>query len=525
MLRLCKNPDVYRIGEPLSYRVAIETSQEYTKKSTVIDLNFEKKNSTKWKAEEAIRKSRHEPPDTVMQTFYAGTESAWRTVLGEKDIEAWEFLRSMIENRYFTRSWIIQEIVLGKNPIIQIGHKTFDAKTFLGAAMALKENPWLVKEVSPEVVFKEDAVYRLWKLSFIAAAHQAGGFRLPLSTLLYDLKGKQAHEDRDQIYSLIGIATYKTLDKPKDYWGRSARSRLVNPSRAMTYSNVVEKWYYAIFHGFKDSMPPPIIMDTQRATILVYRDAAGFILQDEQSLALLSQVNSASQKLQSEAEWPSWVPDWTMLGEPIPQDVPAFRMLVPEEHQGFTRDGNSLNVKGHHVDTIVRTFSLPKVTEENPAASSIFKLLNEHRGNEEIVWRLLIRDPEGKAIPKKVLAAATSTLIQHGKKASWLPIPLAKVKPAIERSPEYMKLIGKASSTWSEQGRSVCVTVGGKFLLGPAEAQPGDRVCVVGGASSPLILRENGDTYSLVGDSYVHGLVDEITADSMVWDMKKLVIV
>lgn len=220
-----------------------------------------------------------------------------------------------------------------------------------------------------------------------------------------------------------------------------------------------------------------------------------------------------------------------MLAEPIPQDTPALRTSVPEEYRGFNRDGNSLNVQGHYVDTIALNFSLPKVTEENPAAPTIYKLLanfEENEGLEEIVWRLLIQDPKGKYVPKKVLAAAISTLIQHEqhrKGTPWLPKILLKSPPLNEPTREHTNLIAKASATWGQHGRSVCVTYNGRILLGPAEAKPGDKISVVGGAISPLVLRESGGTYTLVGDLHVFGLVDELSEDSMVWDMKKLVIV
>lgn len=48
--------------------------------------------------------------------------------------------------------------------------------------------------------------------------------------------------------------------------------------------------------------------------------------------------------------------------------------------------------------------------------------------------------------------------------------------------------------------------------LGPPSMEPGDLVCVLYGASFPFVLRphENGAErkYSLVGESYCHGIMD-----------------
>jgi hypothetical protein len=62
------------------------------------------------------------------------------------------------------------------------------------------------------------------------------------------------------------------------------------------------------------------------------------------------------------------------------------------------------------------------------------------------------------------------------------------------------------------------------MLLGPAEAKVGDHVFVVGGVITPLILRQNRENYTLVGDSYVHGLSEGLTSAEMTWHIKKLLI-
>jgi hypothetical protein len=51
-------------------------------------------------------------------------------------------------------------------------------------------------------------------------------------------------------------------------------------------------------------------------------------------------------------------------------------------------------------------------------------------------------------------------------------------------------------------------TVHGYMGLGPGAMQPGDIVCVLFGAGVPYILRPQDNYYRLVGESYVHGLMD-----------------
>ncbi|OJI85742.1 hypothetical protein ASPTUDRAFT_118842 [Aspergillus tubingensis CBS 134.48] len=44
--------------------------------------------------------------------------------------------------------------------------------------------------------------------------------------------------------------------------------------------------------------------------------------------------------------------------------------------------------------------------------------------------------------------------------------------------------------------------------LVPAKAQEGDLICVLFGCSVPVILRKQGDNYTFIGESYVHGIMD-----------------
>ena len=59
------------------------------------------------------------------------------------------------------------------------------------------------------------------------------------------------------------------------------------------------------------------------------------------------------------------------------------------------------------------------------------------------------------------------------------------------------------------QGKRFCVTRDGYMCLIPARAAKGDEICVFLGGSVPFVIRErdNGN-YSLVGECYVHGLMD-----------------
>ncbi|PQE12869.1 Heterokaryon incompatibility 6 OR allele protein [Rutstroemia sp. NJR-2017a BBW] len=63
--------------------------------------------------------------------------------------------------------------------------------------------------------------------------------------------------------------------------------------------------------------------------------------------------------------------------------------------------------------------------------------------------------------------------------------------------------------------RDLITTERGYIGITADTAKPGDLVCIVRGAQVPLILRENDDgaTFKLVGDSYIHGIMDGEAVD------------
>ncbi|KAF7556965.1 hypothetical protein G7Z17_g1034 [Cylindrodendrum hubeiense] len=56
-------------------------------------------------------------------------------------------------------------------------------------------------------------------------------------------------------------------------------------------------------------------------------------------------------------------------------------------------------------------------------------------------------------------------------------------------------------------GRSALTTRNGWFGFGPINTAPGDVVCIIAGADVPFVLRPVGDSFKLVGECFIHGLM------------------
>ncbi|KAK7755418.1 hypothetical protein SLS62_002645 [Diatrype stigma] len=71
--------------------------------------------------------------------------------------------------------------------------------------------------------------------------------------------------------------------------------------------------------------------------------------------------------------------------------------------------------------------------------------------------------------------------------------------------------------------RRLMGTRGGRMGTAPAAAKVGDRVAVLQGCSVPMVLRENGDGWVVVGECYVHGVMDgEVLAASSKEDVRDM---
>ncbi|KAF2498159.1 hypothetical protein BU16DRAFT_440192, partial [Lophium mytilinum] len=65
------------------------------------------------------------------------------------------------------------------------------------------------------------------------------------------------------------------------------------------------------------------------------------------------------------------------------------------------------------------------------------------------------------------------------------------------------------------QKRNFFTSTIGFMGLVPEEAQVGDRICVLFGVERPFVVRENGPSWTMVGECYVHGLMDGEAVDGL----------
>ena len=237
---------------------------------------------------------------------------------------------------------------------------------------------------------------------------------------------------------------------------------------------------------------------------------------------------------------PSWVPDWRnyqgfILSEPV---APHRAHGTSSSKLSFDENYRLLRISGLQIDEI-KACSRPLARKE----FHLKKSPGENKSTIEYIWRDICEGDQfnnsGQYLngEDSYLFACMQTLsngcVQIASrekmpyheipKSRWLEQEAMYFVKALGQSdlvaPDLRQLAEEAESKhvegkWSRsangasKNRIFAKTNRGYYVLGPKVMQPGDVVCVLFGGKVPFCLRPLGDRYLLVGECYVHGLMN-----------------
>lgn len=237
---------------------------------------------------------------------------------------------------------------------------------------------------------------------------------------------------------------------------------------------------------------------------------------------------------------PSWVPDWRtdqsfILSEPI---NPHRAHGKSSSKLAFGTDDRLLRIHGLRVDQIKicsRPLALGEFhLKESPGAieSSIeyiwhdvckrdqFNLSGKYLDGKDCHLFACMQTLSNACVQ---IASREKTPYHSIPKDRWLEQEAMYLVKALGQSdavaPDLRQLAERAESKhieeqWSRpangasKNRIFAKTEKGYYVLCPKVTQPGDVVCVLFGGKLPFCLRPLGDRYLLVGECYVHGLMN-----------------
>ncbi|QKD57102.2 heterokaryon incompatibility protein-domain-containing protein [Fusarium oxysporum Fo47] len=310
--------------------------------------------------------------------------------------------------------------------------------------------------------------------------------------------------------------------------------------------------------------------DYNKSAFEVYTDVARYILRttDTNRLSMLSLAGTGFPRATIVDGLPSWVPQWNSRESGIPltntynrkgpcvYDYNASSSTLPVIH--WRQDPKLLVVGGVYIDEIVAIGNSPPlrlesdVTDPSSQTVSLDRLQNwtleaqrlaskvpspglpcDH---EQAFWRTCMGDrlmsAEGAVRPAPTeygdYARDADKMRSCGYFISNPDDPrsfelmfsalrefssVEEVQRCVSGSTKFEAAIGP-----HQYHRSFCTTRLGYIGLVPPYSQVGDTICVIFGTQTPSILRRVpgtiGNTYELIGECYIHGLMNGETVNS-----------
>jgi hypothetical protein len=410
-------------------------------------------------------------------------------------------LSELAHNPWFERIWVIQEVAVAKEVIVQTKHTTISWLAF-GAALEKCSSSYEMKNVVESVK----------AINTIRTARLREPYYMDLFVLLEKFRHYLATNKSDKVFALQGL-TSSSLAQEK------------------------------VLH---------VIPDYSTPTVGVYKSLARQYITKRKNLDIICHATLSNHKA-----IPSWVPNWSYHNpglsvlpkrrtvgtcyEPMYRccgDLEIDRELLFDTESS----SNRLWVNGFKFDTVSIVGSMATNAHDlglEPPINGVTNLLKEWKSMSETcshvygsTWedsfrRTLHADAIGiKRFYDSVQSAVNSTrsngsaLISYtagGSTSEFVYLSdgrLGTVEKENEVSME--EQLNNTVDLYAESmkratiKRTFFVTEKGYMGLGPFNMEEGDLVYVLAGGQVPFILRPIILTggFSLVGESYVHGIMD-----------------
>ena len=456
----------------------------------------------------------------------------------------WSALHEIMKRPYWSRLWIIQEIVLGSSSaVLYCGNRSVKWESFCQGIGFLFEYLWTTKDgiTDREVrtMYPERRDYPAWSTTSLhlvfrdlwglSRIESRGGEDRPSFGQLLDLaKSGEAQDPRDKVYGLVGM---------------------MDPAVAQT-----------------------IAPDYSLSPAQVYAAIAKTFITVQGDLEVLREANPWGQMRS-----PSWAPDWTWNGRirhgrimaslsgPFwgPNgEPPGNGLATPYRASGdlsmeieFSTNGMYLVCRGFIVDEVDGLaareqgyFSWAENSIQQPKSAE--NAYQTSDGVIEALWRTIVADRVAGGnrasdrnvavlnIPADFEAAQRQfddfgwkwLANQIGYFFRWSGWRIANRSFMLfgkefdtyftdtipETASEYDYTESYCCSNRTGQGRRFITTVNGYMGWGPdnmfgtavSQLKVGDKIAILFGCSTPLVVRPQGGYHQVLGEAYIHGLMD-----------------
>ncbi|KAI4260581.1 MAG: hypothetical protein L6R42_003991 [Xanthoria sp. 1 TBL-2021] len=385
----------------------------------------------------------------------------------EPSPQVWRSIHNLLGRAWFERLWIIQEVCLaGKNTHVVCGSVEISYEHF-GNGICYLTN-W--KGVD------EPQIQRLWELLEQLLVLSNKTTFSQLDWVLAQTRQSQCSDQRDRVYAILSLVPEK--------------ERLeIRPDYTLSAPEVFQR----------------VVLQQARC-------------RSQLNVLRFCSMNSGIMDL------PTWVPDWS-----VGSSVESLRRLradaAAKAYPCFESEGilAAMGLCITVVDNIKKDFTDRIPRTRYASAKGIGELISAVVGGEtnnrrtdklHSLCRTLctaeFREMSTPDNPEFPLLEESLKYIMDCD--DWLR--QNSTKPPRPHS-SYMVYVNGFSS-----GRVLVTSADGRLGLAPRATKPGDKICVILGCSSPLVLRsdDNGFTHKVVGECYLDGIM---TGEALLGELPK----
>ncbi|KAF4988106.1 hypothetical protein FGRMN_9972 [Fusarium graminum] len=442
------------------------------------------------------------------------------TGLPSWDHSSWGHLNQLMDIEWFSRIWVVQEVVLSRrDPIIICGNRLYPWHHLHWASAWMRRTGYMrLPQISERLL----NVFIMGNLRHCLA-------RWPLDALMAFTQTKfHATDQRDKIYGLLGLA-----------------------AECQDNSQMPE------------ALRPDYSIDLAQA----YLKVARYLLENGSSLAILTRARGTKgspmirQRVYDLADLPSWTPDWSdfrVFNKGIRTSLARVHFSDKEEppRLGFphvyaasagigmklydSEDISVLRVGGAKLATITQVYSF----DGNEASKDDFELVIDSKLQN--AWNVYASNV---AVDKTNMASwatwfiKTTTAERHGligrRWEQTLKDGMAYLFRLLDDNHErtslpftgsdradFMELLQQLSYGGQPDeyaflaytycfNRCFLVTSTGNIGIGPSDTHPGDWVVVIFGGQVPYVMREDGIWWSFIGELYLDGYMNGEVNDAL----------
>lgn len=400
----------------------------------------------------------------------------------------WTAVKTLTDCVWWTRTWVIQEVGLAKDPRVLYGEVEFSYRRLMSMGT------W-VDRCAGHLSLRAGVEFNTIHTEWVDWSPQWESDNWLHDRNFLDLMNQGSWlgcaDHRDHVFAMLGHPFAQVSDDGDTF---------VKPD------------YTKDFHQ-------------------VYLELAIQLLKLEKGHRLLSAVEHSEETIKE--EFPSWIPYWTvqetMTNLGIYTGFPYNASAGRSDSLLAVTEQNHLQVKGIILSTVSKRFKFTasdlaepkKPTDEESVVLSegVFRELGRHAWDKrsispyksEYLTALSLALTAGLSGYE---SAETKLPQHHDNFAAYWQHQLSS--NPVETPPELQERIGKGDHEkfWLDMrlsctGRSFAFTENGYYVLGPAIMESADVCCVILGSSVPFILRrtQKEGSYKLVGEAYIHGIM------------------